>query len=194
MFQNIINISNLPDTNFRSEKAKQWFREQAQQVRNVDTKALLTKSREHIRGRVLTGQLYLFAYDPKHKDTLPYWDRYPLVFPFRKESNGFYGLNMHYLPIQLRARLMDALYDQANNDEFDETTRLRLSYNILNSAAKFRYFKPCVKFYLNNQIDSRIYFIHPDEWEIALFLPIHKFKNARPSEVHKDSRNIIAGR
>ena len=96
--------------------------------------------------------------------------------------------------MQLRARLMDTLYDQANNDSFDETTRLRLTYNILSSAARFRYFKPCVKFYLNNQIDSRIYFIHPDEWEIALFLPIHKFQNAKPAEVHRDSRNTIAGR
>lgn len=189
-----LNLSTGANSNARTDQARQWFKDQAQKIRTVDTQKLLVKSRENARNNVLTGQMYLFAYDPKHKDTLPYYDRFPLIFPIKRVPGGILGINMHYLPIVLRAKLMDNLYDLVNNDSFDETTRLKLSYNILNSAAKFRYFKPCIKHYLNNQIDSRFIYIPPEEWEIALFLPLHKFKNATAAEVYKDSRNKISGR
>lgn len=188
------NLLQRPDDQAMTEKSKAWFREQAQKIRSLDTQKLIVKSKENARSRVLVGQMYLFAYDPKHKDTLPYYDRFPLIFPFKKDNKGMYGINMHYLPPIMRAKLMDGLYDLVNNDNYDETTRLKLSYRILNSVTKFRYFKPCVKHYLNNQIDSRLIFIHPDEWEIALFLPLHRFIKARPSQVYKESRNIISGR
>jgi len=189
-----LKLTNQPDSNARTDKARQWFKDQAQRVKTVDTQKLLAKGRENARSTVVTGQMYLFAYDPKHKNTLPYYDRYPLIFPIKKVPGGILGINMHYLPMPLRAKLMDNLYDLINNDAFDDTTRLKLSYNLLNSAAKFRYFKPCIKHYLNNQIDSRFIYIPPEEWEIALFLPLHRFKNATAAEVYKDSRNKISGR
>ena len=135
--------------------------------------------------------MYLFNYDAKHKDTLPYFDRFPLVFPFKKVKGGFYGLNLHYLPLQFRAKLMDSLYDVANNNRYDESTRLRINYNILNSAARFRYFKPCVKHYLTPQLRSRFLYIYPSEWDIALFLPLERFQGATKATVFKDSRQAL---
>ena len=193
IFTNIIDTAS-PSADLRSNESKNWFREQARRVRTLDTNKLLIKSRENTRARILTGQMHMFAYDPKHASTLPYYDRFPLVFPFKKLNDGFLGINLHYLPLILRAKLMDALYDLVNNTSYDETTRLRLSYELLDRSSKFRYFKPCVKHYLNNMIDSRIIFIHPDEWEIALFLPLHRFRNATTAQVHKDSRNKITRR
>jgi hypothetical protein len=135
--------------------------------------------------------MYLFNYDAKHKDTLPYFDRFPLVFPFKKVKGGFYGINLHYLPLQYRARLMDALYDVTNNNRYDETTRLRISYDILNQASRFRYFKPCVKHYLTSQLRSRFLYIYPSEWDIALFLPLERFQGASKATVFKDSRQAL---
>lgn len=194
VISSFLNLASAPVSNAKTDTAKQWFRDQAQKIRTVDTQKLLASSKENARSAVTPGRMYLFAYDPKHKNTLPYYDRYPLIFPIKRVSNGIIGINMHYLPLVLRAKLMDNLYDLINNDSFDDTTKLRLSYNILNSAAKFKYFKPCIKHYLNNQIDSRFIYIPPSEWEIALFLPLHRFKNATVSEVYKDSRNMISGR
>ena len=82
------------------------------------------------------------------KEELPYYDRFPLVFPFKRgftrqraiESGSFLGLNLHYLHPRLRARLMDALYTISLDKKFDEDTRIRLSYEILNKARKFRFF------------------------------------------------------
>ena len=140
------------------------------------------------------GNMYLFAYDPKHKDTLPYYDRFPLIFPINKAKGGFLGINMHYLPPILRAKLMDELYKVLNNRNMDETTKLVASYKVLNSATKFKEFAPCIKHYLNAHVRTKPAYINPAEWDIALFLPTQKFVGANATQVYADSRKIARGR
>jgi len=135
----------------------------------------------------------MYFYDAKHKSTLPYYDRFPLVFPYKKVPGGFMGINLHYLPLIYRAKLMDALYDTTNNDAFDKSTKLRLNYSILDKAAKFRYFKPCVKHYLSEQVRSRFLYVYPSEWDIALFLPTQRFIGATKEKVWKDSLQSVGG-
>ena len=53
------------------------------------------------------GKLDMFFYYPKLKSTLPYYDRFPLVLPMQGYGDGFLGINLHYLPIPLRIRLLD---------------------------------------------------------------------------------------
>jgi len=184
-------VSNRVDAN--TVEARDWLRDKALAMRNVDPASAIQKSLvESRRSTVRVGQMFLFAYDAKHKDTLPYYDRYPLIFPFKKVNDGFLGINMHYLPPVFRARLMDALYDTLNNSKMDDTTKLKITYNILSSSSKFKYFQPCIKRYLNSQIDSRLIYIDPKEWDFALFLPLQRFKGASTSTVYKDSRRKIS--
>ena len=103
-------------------------------------------------------------------------------------DGGFYGINMHYLPHVLRARLMDALYSLSRDKRYDEKTRLKLSYSILNGAAKYKAFKPTFKRYLTNHVRSRFIEITSSEWDIALMMPLQKFAKASASEVWRDSR------
>jgi hypothetical protein len=98
-------------------------------------------------------------------------------------SGGFLGINMHYLPLPLRAKLMDALYSLATNKSYDETTRLRMTYDILNSASKYRFFKPTLKMYLNEHVKSRFIKIESAEWDIALFLPTERFQKSSKQTV-----------
>lgn len=172
-------------------QARDWLRDKASSIRSVDASKVLSKSTTSSRTNVAPGRMFLFAYDAKHKDTLPYFDRFPLIFPFKVMSDGFLGINMHYLPPIFRARLMDSLYDTLNNNKMDNTTKLKISYDILNGASKFKYFKPCIKHYLNSQVDSRLVYIDPKEWDFALFLPLQKFQGASTARVYRDSRRII---
>ena len=90
-------VSNRVDAN--TVEARDWLRDKALAMRNVDPASAIQKSLvESRRSTVRVGQMFLFAYDAKHKDTLPYYDRYPLIFPFKKVNDGFLGINMHYLP------------------------------------------------------------------------------------------------
>jgi len=86
------------------------------------------------------------------------------------------------------------LYDNVTNERFDETTRLRLTYNTLNAATRFKEFKPTVKHYLADHVRSRLVYINPTEWDIALFLPTARFVGASQQTVWKESRKIIRGR
>lgn len=175
----------------REEQAKKWYRDQAASIKRVNENTVFKGDQARMTRRPLVGNMYLFHYDAKWKDTLPYWDRLPLIFPFRKVKGGFYGINMHYLPHQLRAELMDALYDITNNKNYDETTKLNLSYKVLMGAAKFKAFKPCVKHYLTNHTRSRFIYIYPVEWDIALWLPLERFQKARKTTVWKDSKRML---
>jgi len=176
-----------------SMDARDWYRSKAMDVRNANPRTIIGKNTQYQKQSIQPGSLYLYQYDPKTKDDLPYWDMFPLVFPFKKDEDGFLGMNLHYIHPVYRARLMDALYPLVNNMKFDDTTRLRASYSLLNSAAKYKYFEPCIKRYLYDHLKTKFLLIPANEWDIALFLPLERFQKRNKNVVYKDSRAIING-
>lgn len=177
----------------RTDEARKWYRDTAQKYKTVKENDFFGgKGKDRMMSMPLVGGMYMILYDAKTKSKLPYYDRMPLIFPYKKVKGGFYGLNMHYIPLQFRAKLMDALYDTANNTAYDETTRLKISYKILDKAAKFKEFRPCVKRYLNSQVQSKFMYVFPSEWDIALFLPTERFVGASKTSVWADSRRKIS--
>lgn len=172
-------------------EASRWYRERAMQVRSVKLDTVIRRNTEYNRSVIKPGFMYLFNYDPKLKEELPYYDRYPLIFPFEKTEDGFLGMNLHYIPPIFRAKLMDNLYPLVSNDKFDETTKLKMSYNMLKSASRYKYFKPCIKRYLNSHVQSKFLLIPANEWDIALFLPLDRFTKKSRNTVYADSRRII---
>ena len=182
----------------RTRAARDWFRETASSFRTTPNELLRGAAEAEggsaLTGRTFPGRMYTFFYDPKTKRDLPYYDRFPLIFKIDNFSGGFLGINMHYLPPVLRARLMDALYPLATNRKYDETTRLRLTYEILNGASKYRFFKPTVKKYLNSHVRSRFILINANQWDMALFLPTERFVKKNKNFVWRESRQSIRRR
>jgi hypothetical protein len=144
-----------------------------------------------LKNRSLVGSMNMFFYDPKHKDTLPYYDKFPLAIIVGPAAGGFYGLNLHYLPAILRAKFLDALMDITSNKSYDETTKFELSYKMLTASARMKFFKPCYKHYLNAHVKSRFARVPAPEWEIATFLPTADWQKSSGNKVYKDSRNMI---
>jgi len=177
----------------RERQAREWYRDTARKFTSVEETKMMRSDRSRLTEKPQFGSMYFFIYDAKHKETLPYWDKFPLIFPFEDAKGGFRGLNMHYLPLPLRAKLMDALYDISSNTRYDETTKLKLNYQTLKNASQFKYFKPTVHHYLTTHTRSRFMYIYPSEWDIALFLPLERFQKADKKQVWKDSREIIKG-
>lgn len=173
----------------RQADSREWFRNQARSVRT--TPSAISRDTSRLTNRAGIGKMYFFFYDPKTKKDLPYYDTFPLIFKVANVKGGFHGINLHYLPYKLRAMLMDSLYDITTNSKYDESTRLRLSYSLLNGASKYKWFKPTFKMYLNNHVRSRFIEINPTEWDIALFLPVERFEKANKRTVWADSRKMI---
>jgi hypothetical protein len=175
----------------RTKESRDWFRRKAMALRNVSRSALMKEEPVTLSDRSVVGSMYMFFYDPKHKDTLPFYDSFPLVIVIDKAEGGFLGLNLHYLPPVLRAKFLDALLDITSNDKYDETTKFALSYSLLKRSSKYKYFKPCIKHYLASNVRSRFAKVHAPEWEIAAFLPTADWQKAGKSTVYSNSRRMI---
>lgn len=175
----------------RTKKSITWFRKKAETMTGINRTQLMKEDPLKQVDQFKPGSMYMYFYDPKHKETLPYYDTFPLVVLVGPAPGGFYGLNLHYLPPTLRAKLLDALMDNLNNKKFDESTRMAANYELLMSSSKHRYFKPCFKHYLTDQLRSKFAYVPPPEWEIATFLPTADFKKATTNKVYRDSRRMI---
>lgn len=133
------------------------------------------------------GGMFHFYYDPKHKLTLKYYDKFPLVIPIEMYPDGFLGLNMHYLPPILRAKLLDILIERYKVST-SARTYMAVSYKILKEAAGAKMFEPCLHRYLTSYMRSAAVMVTPDLWEEVAFLPTAQWEKASQQDVWADSR------
>lgn len=158
----------------RTSAAKAWLGSKISKLRIPSNRSNILNDANRISPKAFVGRMYFFHYDPKLKDVLPVYDRFPLVIPIEPYEDGFLGLNLHYLDPYSRLLLLDRLQDFINNDKYDDTTVLRLSYDLLSKSRRYQLIQPCIKRYLLNHIMSSIIYIEPDQWETAIFLPTEK--------------------
>ena len=132
LFQKLAYDAFKAGINPRTRQSRDWFRRKAQDLRRINRRDLMHGENVNLvnRQNPLIGSMNMFFYDPKTKDTLPYYDRFPLVIIVGPAPKGFYGLNLHYLPPILRAKFLDALLEITNNKAYDEKTRFDISYNM----------------------------------------------------------------
>lgn len=177
----------------RTRESREWFRNKIKTMRGreINRQQLMKESELIKTDRSIAGHMYMFFYDPKTKDTLPYYDRFPLVIVVGPAKGGFYGLNLHYLPPALRAKFLDELMSITNNKRYDESTRFRLSYEFMKKSSKMKYFAPCFKHYLTEHVRGQFAKVQAPEYEIAVFLPTADFAKASSAKVYGDSRRMI---
>ena len=118
--------------------------------------------------------MYMYYYDAKHKATLPYFDGFPLIIMMGPAKGGFKGVNLHYLPPVLRAKMLDVVL--GNGGKIPE-----------------KFLRPALKLYLTSQVKSRFALVEKPEWEIATFLPMADWRGASANKVYKDSRKLYGG-
>ena len=173
-----------------AKKSATWFQQQVLLLskKRITPNQVLRNDPKAITNTIVPGKLYMYFYDPKTKADLPYYDKFPLVFPFRKTDDGFIGLNMHYLPHKLRLVLMDRLLMFKNNDKFDATTKLRYSWQLIDGVSKFALAKPCVKRYLKDHLRSPLVNVTADDWATAMMLPVERFVGASSAQVWAESK------
>lgn len=174
-----------------AKKSQTWFNQQVllMQRQGVTANKVMSSGQAELVAAVQPGRLYMFFYDPKLKKELPYYDRFPLVFPFSKAEGGFLGLNMHYLPYKLRVQLLDRLMSFKNNNKLDETTRLKYSWALIEGISK--YAQPCVKHYLMDHVRSPFRKISSEDWTTAMLLPVEKFQKASKEVVWSESKRMV---
>ena len=178
----------------KARAAGNWFRSIVNRTKGKFSKetpqSILSRQESTVAATIL-GKMYFYSYNPKWKAELPWYDTFPLVFPIERYPDGFLGLNFHYLAPKHRAILMDQLKMFANNKSYDETTKLKLTYNMLKGFTKIKRARPTVHRYLSSKVNSKFVLINADEWEVALFLPVERFKKASKKQVWSHSGTMF---
>lgn len=178
----------------KSGIAVKWHRDMARglasQVATTPNK-MMNRDDQRLVSSLAPGNMYLFSYDPKLKKELPFYDRFPAIIAFKGLPDGFLGLNLHYIPLLYRAKLLDALLDTLNNGKLTRETKFRISYKMLDGATKFKYFRPCLKRYLYSHVRSKFLEVHPKQWDIAAFLPLARFEKESIEAVYRDSMSKV---
>lgn len=178
----------------RSKLSLKWFKDNIIKISSTKEANRIVEGESVIAVRSWTnlgiGSMYFAYYDPKHKETLKYYDNFPLIIPIERYKDGILGLNLHYLPPKLRAVLLDALIQTVNDKSLDDNAKMRINYGILASVAKSKYYKPCIKRYLGKHFVSQFTKIHPSAWESAIYLPVEKFQKATKQQVWSDSKKV----
>ena len=187
------------DVAAKARQAATWFR-------SIVERAKIALARETVFQTVITeaaqaggltskmwlGKMYFFVYNPKHKMTLPYYDMFPLVLPVERYSDGFLGINFHYLAPKDRAHLLDEIKIFVNDKTLSEKTRIMLTYDMLRGFTKFKRAKPCLKRYITMYMKTQFIPILPDEWGPAIFLPVENFKKMSKKAVWMESKKIYS--
>jgi len=184
----------LPDTiEAGTEDSLEWFRRNIRDIRLRPDMVMSSLSGSGVTGsQMKQGKVYMFHYDAKHQDTLPYWDKYPIVIPIDRYKDGFLGINVHYISPAMRVVLLKPLLEQlrSNSIEGDGDSRLDVDYNIIEANSDLRFAKPCIKRYLTSHVGARIVEVPYENWEAIMMLPLAKF-NVHANTVYKDSRRKV---
>ena len=176
------------------DKATRWLATNLSKIKTgmkqssfIDSSRTITR-----RNQLIPGRMVFYAYDPKTKDDLDFWDDFPVVIILHPKPRGFLGLNLHYLPPQVRATFLNALLkyvDDPNWSAYNNYSALiEVTYPLLKFTKKLSKYRPCIKRYLYKHIVSDIAFIQSAEWKTVPFFPLDSFQGASREEVWRLAR------
>jgi hypothetical protein len=188
-------FDNLKVTKANMRQSVQWFQSEIKvlQRSTYQPKSLMAET-NRLTISPVPGRMYMYNYSAVTADDLPYWDAFPCIFYIDKfNKNGhkyWYGLNLHYLPPPMRLKLLANLYDLANNDRFDATTRLKLTYDILMRISKAKNLGAdfAFKMYKDDGLESRFLEIPSSSWPMTALLPVERFQKASKQKVWHDAK------
>lgn len=134
------------------------------------------------------GSLLHFVYDAKGKDTLLWWDRFPLAIAADNATGGFLGYNLHYAPVKIRKYILDELTKNSNKKM--KLDRMRANYRFLKSMSIYDDVKPCIKHYLIEYIKSRFLIIDQQYYSRVVIMPTAKWAKGTPPGVKQGETDV----
>lgn len=159
---------------YTSQEMQRWLFEKAAQTKNPTIARRLVVSNDQ-RGRSITilNRMYFFRYNPVGRYTLPKYDKFPMCIPIQRYSNGFLGLNLHYLPADARMKMIEMVLTTGGVFADADVTAMRVNYQLIKASAALESLAgPCIHRYLFSQVRSRFIEILPSEYEMAVQLPV----------------------
>ena len=186
--KNILDVAHITAAEVKNAQA--WFDNKAAEMTKlrVTPARLLKEAGTNLTHNIIPGRMYCFMYDPKNKETLPYYDTFPLVIPFGRDKSSFIGLNFHYLNYKDRMFVFRELLKISGNTALTDTTKIKYTWEIAMRASTNKFAKVCVKRYLYSHVGSPFMAVQPNDYHTILMLPVQRFVGATNSRVWSQVR------
>ena len=177
-----------------TRRSAQWFRDKIKGIKgdlrnrfsSTNAAKFYREAEDKVNSNVMKrranlGDIFCYYYNPKFRNELPYYDMFPMIMLIGTDQDTFTGLNFHYLPPKFRAILLDRV-------------NAKVGRGIINwkKISKIPQVAPTVKRYRFDHIMRKVVPIEENEQEIAIFLPLERFRKASKSSVWADSRRKFA--
>lgn len=153
--------------------SRHWLNTKVQGLKNHNTSNNI-KTYSNIEGGLM-GKMFFYIYDAKYKKILPIWDRFPMMIVLHMKTNGWLGLNLHFLYQEQRANILTKLVSGYGGVS-DNDLSLTLNYGLLKNLHLFEDLKPCIKRYRHDCVRSRILPVQAHEWAYAIWLGAEDFE------------------
>lgn len=163
-------------------KSASWYQKKIAALRTISPTQIM-KDKEEYRTKPIKGEIYVYYYLPKHKDTLPYWDMFPMVLFLGMDKDGALGMNFHYIRPAHRILLLDEIKKHGRGPK-----KTIITYDILSSFARSKYAEPTIKRYLWSQFGTPLRRIAVADIPTALLVPCEKFYKLDKNKVWKQYR------
>lgn len=154
-----------------TKKSQEWIYGQMKRIKS------------HKVAKPTVGRLYMFGYDAKYKDVLPYWDKYPLIICIGVSPTHMLGLNLHYIPPKAREIFLESLLKFASTTNLTNKTKLKINWSKIKAFPGAHHM---VKLYLASHVRLGIMEVAPKDWHNVIYLQTQQFVS--------QGRNISAAR
>ena len=174
IYQKYADLADKAGVKRNSKAAIDWFRKRIRKDRPI----MLDKATEGLKTKgIEPGNLYIYGYNPKYEKTLKYYDNFPCCLVLETTKDGWYGLNLHYLPPAMRAKLL------AENN-----VKSNRGLKIAQAMGRSRFGKHALHRYIANQLTSRPKVVPQRDWEIAIQLPFEGFAKISSTQIWRKAR------
>lgn len=143
------------------------------------------------------GNFYCFEYkNPKFKDTLEYFDKYPLVLSLgpipTKEGIRNLGFNLHLLPSKVRLIVICQIFEffkrlYRYQIFYKKTTAVNIKYDYIINKLRQYSVEFCVRLYIPSRMRVIVRFPY-NEWHKAIFIPSRGYSSIRSQALIKKWR------
>lgn len=172
--------------------ATKWFKKAAQTIQSKMPPGMIDLKTEK---EPPIGELVLFRYDPKHKETLPYYDIHPLVLVCWWTNTDVYGINLHYIPPPIRKKLIEKMLELKDRYKPYDSKSSKKKYveavlPFLEAFGNSDMFSHTYKHYLLSNVRSKFGVINKEWWKVVIKLPLQDFKKASIKQVYADAARL----
>lgn len=160
-------------------KSQAWFSQQVKYLGDAVSPNSVMQNSSRRRAFLLPGYMHMFFYHPKGAADLPYYDTFPIIFPFSKDNETFTGINFHYLPVKMRVVLLRNLLDFASDKKLKEETKMKMQWHYVANLARYNGVSAAVKKYRFDHVQSQFLFIPAPQWFNAVMIPFERFRTGK---------------